>query len=188
MRAPLDLDPFPNAAAAPQSLDPFAALTRGATAASVDAALPAFAAGVTVALLHGFDALDRPLVSGLQALPGQLVAARSTVALRSAMIGAEVVLVFEGGDPHRPIVLGVVQVPGTVQAPAQSAGLEAATPLSAQVDDERVLIRGEREVVLQCGAASITLTRAGKVIIKGEHILSQSAGYNRIKGSAIDIN
>ena len=50
------------------------------------------------------------------------------------------------------------------------------------------MIEADREVVLRCGDASITLTRAGKVIIKGSYILSRSSGYNKIKGAAIDLN
>jgi hypothetical protein len=43
-------------------------------------------------------------------------------------------------------------------------------------------------VVLRCGDASITLTQAGKVIIRGNYIVSRSSGYNKIKGAAVDIN
>ena len=50
------------------------------------------------------------------------------------------------------------------------------------------MLRAEREIVLECGDASITLTRAGKVLIRGHYILSRASGYNRIKGAAIDIN
>ena len=46
----------------------------------------------------------------------------------------------------------------------------------------------EREIVLRCGDSSITLTRAGKVIIKGKYILNRSSGYNKIKGAAVEIN
>ena len=45
-----------------------------------------------------------------------------------------------------------------------------------------------RQDAARCGDASITLTRAGKVIIKGNYILSRSSGYNKIKGAAVDIN
>jgi hypothetical protein len=51
-----------------------------------------------------------------------------------------------------------------------------------------VVLTAEREMVLRCGEASITLTRAGKVIIKGAYIVSRSTGYNKIKGAAVDIN
>jgi uncharacterized protein (DUF2345 family) len=57
-----------------------------------------------------------------------------------------------------------------------------------QADDERVTIEAGREIVLRCGDAAITLTRAGKVIIKGSYVVSRSTGYNKIKGAAVDIN
>ena len=60
--------------------------------------------------------------------------------------------------------------------------------VSVQADDDRFVLSAEREIVLRCGDASITLTRAGKVLIKGTYILSRSSGYNKIKGAAVDIN
>jgi hypothetical protein len=45
-----------------------------------------------------------------------------------------------------------------------------------------------KEIVLRCGDASITLTRAGKILIKGAYVLSRSSGVNRIQGGAVEIN
>jgi hypothetical protein len=56
------------------------------------------------------------------------------------------------------------------------------------VDGERVEIAGRREIVLTCGEASITLTAAGKVIIKGKYVSSTSAGLHRIRGASIQLN
>jgi uncharacterized protein (DUF2345 family) len=72
----------------------------------------------------------------------------------------------------------------------QPAAAEGAPsqPVSIRADDERFVVSAEREIVLQCGDASITLTRAGKVLIKGTYVLSRSSGYNKIKGAAVDIN
>ena len=140
-------------------------------------ALPSVVMGV----LHGFDLQDRPLVRGMAALPGEVVMARSTVALRHDMRGATVALVFEDGDAHAPIILGVVAGSPIVQ--------ESSVQASVRLDEsERMVLSAEREVVLQCGDASITLTRAGRVVIRGRQILSAATGYNRIKGAAIDIN
>jgi hypothetical protein len=67
-------------------------------------------------------------------------------------------------------------------------GLVAAPGTSARVDGRTVALTGEEEVVLRCGKASITLTREGKVLIRGEYLLSRSTGVNRIKGGAVQIN
>jgi hypothetical protein len=104
------------------------------------------------------------------------VTARTTTTLDPSAIGGEVVLVFEAGDPARPIVVGVVR---PVDAPPS---------VPAEVDGERVLITADREIVLRCGEASITLTRAGKVLIRGTYVLSRSSGANRIKGAVVEIN
>ena len=49
-------------------------------------------------------------------------------------------------------------------------------------------ITAEKEIVLKCGKASITLTKAGKVIIRGTYLLNRSSGVNRIKGGSVQIN
>lgn len=149
------------------------------SAAPAAANLPATA----VARLHGFDALERPLLLGLPATPHELVPARTTQPLRLAQRGREVVVTFEAGDPLRPIILGVIEPQALVDdtaAPAPGVSVEA--------DGQRQLISAEREVVLRCGDASITLTRSGQVLIRGRSILSRATGSNRIKGAAVDIN
>ena len=58
----------------------------------------------------------------------------------------------------------------------------------ARVDGERVEIEGKREITLRCGKASITLTAAGKIILRGAYILSRSTGVNKIKGGSVQLN
>ena len=144
----------------------------------------------TTARLYGFDLQDAPVLSGFVRCPGELVTARTTVALRQAMIGSTVLVLHEDGDWRRPIVVGVLQDAASDLAAAPETATATATPTALQVraDDERLTLTAEREIVLRCGDASITLTRAGKVIIKGNYVLSRSTGYNKIKGAAIDIN
>lgn len=122
-------------------------------------------------------------MGSLRAAPGALLPARTTVALRRAMVGREVLVVFEGGCIDLPVITGVIESHPLQEAPrAEPAGV------TVTVDGERHVIEAEREIVLRCGEASLTLTRAGKVIIRGTYILSRSTGYNKIKGAAIDIN
>src|SRR5689334_5970352 len=50
--------------------------------------------------------------------------------------------------------------------PAEPAG---PGELDLLVDGRRVTVEANRELVLKCGKASITLTRAGKIILRGTH-------------------
>ena len=161
-----------------ERLDPFDDLKRAPERPSASAL-----AGAATARFQGFALDERPLVGGLPGLPGEVVPAQTTVPLSRSNVGCAVVVVFEGGDVRRPIVLGVLQGPG----PAAS---DATVPrqLAIDMDDDRIVLSAEREIVLRCGDASITLTRAGKVVIRGSYILSRSSGYNKIKGAAVDIN
>ena len=92
---------------------------------------------------------------------------------------------FDRGDVRLPIIIGVIERSGGLGAPRDQRPTES---VRVQADDTRLVLTAEREIVLQCGEASITLTRAGKVIIRGTYVLSRSSGYNKIKGAAIDIN
>ena len=162
--------------------DLFEALARKPVAATEPHAA---VAGAVTARIHGFDLEDQALIAGLADLPGEIVRARSTVPLLRSQIGGTVVVLFEAGDVRRPIIVGVLD---------QGFGAERAMPASTsnavavQADDTRLVLSAEREIVLRCGEASITLTRAGKVLIKGRYIVSRSSGYNKIKGAAVDIN
>jgi hypothetical protein len=140
--------------------------------------------GAATAQLTGFDLEERPLLVGIPGHPRELIAAETTVPLRREHIGSTVVVLLEAGDSRRPIVVGVLQVQCSV------APVKANPPqlVSVCADDDRIELSADREIVLRCGDASITLTRSGKILIKGKYILSRSTGYNKIKGAAVDIN
>jgi hypothetical protein len=57
-----------------------------------------------------------------------------------------------------------------------------------EVEGKRVVLSAADEIVLRCGKSSITLTRAGKVVIRGAYLLSRASGVNRIKGASVQIN
>jgi hypothetical protein len=60
--------------------------------------------------------------------------------------------------------------------------------VEVDADGERMIVSAKEELVLRCGKASITLTKAGKVLIKGSYLLSRSSGVNRIKGGSVQLN
>jgi hypothetical protein len=135
--------------------------------------------GITVGQLVGFEN-KRPIVQYSGCLNEMSLKAQSIVALTPDQIGKPVLLAFENENPERPIVVGLIIDPDSEATDK--------TPVFMEVDGERLLLTAEREIVLRCGDASLTLTRAGKVIIKGAYVLSRSSGYNKIKGAAVDIN
>jgi hypothetical protein len=135
--------------------------------------------GVMLGTLTGFEEAGRPLVTFGDSSESCPVQARSTVELTVSQIGHEVALVFEQGDLAKPIILGCMRP----QSPAKEE-----VKLEAALDGENVVLSAEREMVLRCGKSSITLTRAGKVIIRGAYLLSRSSGVNRIKGGSVQIN
>jgi uncharacterized protein (DUF2345 family) len=57
-----------------------------------------------------------------------------------------------------------------------------------RIDARRIAIEGTDEIVLQCGKASITLRRNGKIVLRGTQLESRSAGTNRIRGASVKIN
>ena len=116
---------------------------------------------------------------------GRPVSAVGTTRVTEEDIGKELALVFEEGDPARPIYIGPIVSPDEMRREHESREKRS---LQVQLDDERLTLSAEREIVLKCGKASITLTRAGKVLIRGAYLLSRSSGVHRIKGGSVQIN
>lgn len=134
--------------------------------------------GVVIGVLLDVPEASSPVVA-FPGCPSETgIAATTTTVLAREDIGTQVALMFVGGDPSRPLVIGRIQrLPEARQAPAV-----------AHIDGERLELSAEREIVLRCGKASITLTREGKVLIKGAYLSSRSSGVNRIKGGSVQIN
>src|SRR5256885_5952660 len=126
-------------------------------------------AAVILGRLSGFDESANPLVDFASNDSETSMPARSLVTLSSEQIGAEVVIAFDQGYLSRPIILGCISEP---------AMKSVQNPVNVKVDGRQITFNAEQEIVLTCGKASITLTRAGKVVISGEYILSRSSGAN----------
>jgi hypothetical protein len=110
------------------------------------------------------------------------VRARTVVDLHGVHIGQSVVLMFEGGDADRPIVMGVLR---------QTEGWPLAEPpaeVEVEANGERMIVSAREQLVLRCGKASVTLTKAGKVLIQGSYVSSRSTGVNRVKGGSVQLN
>jgi uncharacterized protein DUF6484 len=162
----------------PAADDALAPLLKAPVRARHNANLPQVVVGELVAIA------DEGL-SPLVLYPGQpgsaALRARSVVDLHAAHIGAQLVLSFENGDATLPIVMGVLRAAAHVPA-------EAAGTVEVDADGQRMIVAAKEQLVLQCGKASITLTKAGKVLIQGSYVSSRSTGVNRIKGGSVQLN
>jgi len=134
--------------------------------------------GVVIGILLDVPQAASPVVA-FPGCPSETgIAATTTTQLSRDDIGTQVALMFVGGDPSQPLVIGRIQ-----RLP------QIAQPLAvAHIDGERLEFSAEKEIVLRCGKASITLTREGKVIVRGTYLSSRSSGVNRIKGGSVQIN
>jgi hypothetical protein len=147
-----------------------------------EAAAPETIDGVVIGALAGFDAQGEALVTFPGMPGGEALAARATVALAAGDVGREVALLFERGDPRRPLVMGLLHRAAPREVRITREGAEV------RVDGQRVELAAEDELVLRCGKASITLTKAGKILIRGAYVLTRSSGVNRIQGGSVEIN
>jgi hypothetical protein len=118
--------------------------------------------------------------------PGQpgtaAIAARTAVDLFGPSIGQPVVLMFENADARRPIIMGVLRE-GEGWPLAEQPG-----QVQVDADGQQLMVSAKEQLVLRCGKASITLTKGGKVLIKGEYVLNRSSGVNRVKGGSVQLN
>jgi hypothetical protein len=121
----------------------------------------------------------------LVTFPGQEgsdpVVCRTTVDVTPDLVGQPALLICEHGDVRRPILIGCVR--DTIQLRSWPTAT-----LEIEADQKRVTVTAKEQIVLQCGTASITLTKAGKVIMRGEYISQRSTGVVRIKGGCVEIN
>ena len=134
--------------------------------------------GVVIGALVGFAEDGVPLVDFSGNPQDSPVLARTIAVLSREDVGREVALLFEGAEPAKPILIGLMAQPQQ-QRPRK---------VSVDRDGERLELTADREIVLRCGDASITLTRAGKVLIRGAYVSSHSKGVNKLKGGAVHIN
>ncbi len=53
---------------------------------------------------------------------------------------------------------------------------------------EELVFESRRKITLRCGKSSITLHPNGKIVLRGEYIVSDAEGINRIAGGHIELN
>jgi len=140
-------------------------------------------AGTVIGTLIGFRDDGRvPLVLFPRQPGSAAVPAAATIDVHGSHIGRQVVLLFEGQDPRRPIIVGLLRIANAWSLAEQPGQVQV------DADGERLSVTAQEQLVLRCGKASITLTKAGKVIVEGTYVSNRSSGVMRIKGGSVQIN
>jgi hypothetical protein len=137
-------------------------------------------AEVVIGRVVGIAKDGAPLVDFPANPAGTPVPALATACYRQVPTGRAVALMFLDGDPARPLAIGVVAQPDATSGRACGSGAEPPV--------DRLTLAATREIVLQCGRASIVLTRAGKVLVRGAYVSLLSSGVQRITGASVQIN
>lgn len=107
--------------------------------------------------------------------------AATTVELDSSVEGHPVLLMFLGGDRASPVITGLL-------APGSARPKKISRTPKLELDAKELLLEADSQITLKCGKSSITLTRDGRIILKGKHLLSRATSVNRIRGGVIQLN
>ena len=94
----------------------------------------------------------------------------------------------QGAQQWEIIPVDVSVGDGDAETNGSKGESRAAPGTPIQETPEEVVVTAEKQLTLRCGKASITLTKSGKIILRGKYILSRSEGVNRIKGGSVQIN
>ena len=126
----------------------------------------------------------------------------STISITKEHIGTQVALLFANGNITAPVIMGFIHNPlaemlenfetnqlsettNTKQAIALESNLQVDDVL---IDGKKITFEAKEQIILRCGESSITLTKAGKILIRGKYLLNRSTGVNRIMGGSVQVN
>ncbi|PUA26874.1 MAG: hypothetical protein B0W54_20845 [Cellvibrio sp. 79] len=181
-------------------------------AENADVSLAALGAGeILLGRLESIDEAGNAVISVPHMPLFQQCVAMTTIAVLPQHIGRQVALMFTQGVEPKPIIIGLIysplqQVLDSVIANtcdnseidevvfAESVGTNiegnrgGTSENSIYMDGKQLIMEGHEEVVLRCGEASITLSRNGKISIRGKYLLSRASGVNRILGGSVQVN
>lgn len=158
---------------------------------------------IIIGTLVEIDGRGQPLIDFAQNSTEHALIAMTTLGLTVKHIGRQVALLFANGDLQKPVIMGMIHSPlqdmlesfDQTQSVHEDSRGQNVVEFESDVRVDDVLIDGKRlvfeakdEIVFKCGEASITLTKAGKVLIRGKYLLNRSTGVNRIMGGSVQVN
>lgn len=165
---------------------------------------------IVIGSLVDIDADGKPLVNFADNPDNKPLFALTTLSLSRQDISRKVALLFNNGDLTQPVIMGLIHnpldeilqnfeltpvvesetnpFPEAAEKQHKPADIKRDKDEQVFVDGKHVVIEGAEEVTFKCGKASITLTKAGKILIRGTYLLNRSTGVNRIMGGSVQVN
>lgn len=158
---------------------------------------------IIIGTLTGIDEQGCPLVNYSGNSSDEPQVAVTTVGVDHQQLGRQVALLFANSDPQSPVIIGLIHSPlhemianyqpEDTKVEGTESEQETEQDEESKIDDvfidgKRVVIEGQEEIVLKCGDSSITLTKEGKILIRGKYLLNRSTGVNRIMGGSVQVN
>lgn len=159
---------------------------------------------IIIGTLVELNKLGEPCVDFPGNVSKTLLKAISTIGMTKDHVGKQVALLFANGNITTPVIMGVIHNPLTEmlenfdqsllsQTEAESEEQPLALESNVKVDDvlidgKKITFEAKEQIVLRCGESSITLTKAGKILIRGKYLLNRSTGVNRIMGGSVQVN
>lgn len=155
---------------------------------------------IVIGTLIEIDQQGQPLVDFSENNSEQPLLAMTTLGLTQTHIGRQVALLFANGDLQTPVIMGMIHSPlqdmlenfGQTQSETENkSDVELNSDMKVDdvlVDGKKIIFEAKEEIVLRCGESSITLTKAGKILIRGKYLLNRSTGVNRIMGGSVQVN
>ena len=147
---------------------------------------------VVIGILVGFSDRGQPLVAFTNNGADICQPALYTGHLSYENAGKRVALLFPAGDVHKPMIIGIVRdnIKDAINVNAQSDQSDSiqTNTMSLQINQRKIELNAEDEIVLRCGRARIELSKNGHVAVKGLSIDSSAEKLHRIKGAKTEIN
>jgi hypothetical protein len=143
---------------------------------------PASPAGILIGLIVDIHATGLPIVEILDPafVNDQPIVAQAICSLSALKVGRQCAVSLTAGDRPSAIVLGQLQ--------SSVFGLGDSAEISVSQSEGKIDIQSDNEINLRCGKATLRMTSAGLVEIRGKKVVSHSSGLNRIRGGSVKLN
>ncbi len=112
----------------------------------------------------------------------------SAGALPKIKAGDSVIYCVPELDEAYGVVLGIIEKYGVFDDKVAKQLKKREISQMTTLEDKVLRLKADEGLVIECGKASIILTKEGKIQIKGKELLSRASGMNKIKGAGVNIN